>query len=99
MLAATEGAARNALGLQTGATTIAGAYSELKPGSTQTNSRVWSPKNLSDYVESRVEARAATTVEHGADGATERPAGATLVVWVGTATPQNAAKGDIWNEG
>ena len=54
MLAATEGAARNALGLQTGATTIAGAYSELKPGSTQTNSRVWSPKNISDYVESRL---------------------------------------------
>ena len=54
MLAATEGAARNALGLQTGATTIAGAYSELKPGSTQTNSRVWSPKNISDYVEERV---------------------------------------------
>ena len=53
MLAATEGAARNALGLQTGATTIAGAYSELKPGSTQTNSRVWSPKNISDYVESQ----------------------------------------------
>ena len=53
MLAATEGAARNALGLQTGATTIAGAYSELKPGSTQTNSRVWSPKNISDYVEER----------------------------------------------
>ena len=54
MLAATEGAARNALGLQTGATTIAGAYSELKPGSTQTNSRVWSPKNISDYVEERL---------------------------------------------
>lgn len=53
MLAATEGAARNALGLQTGATTIAGAYPELKPGSTQTNSRVWSPKNISDYVEER----------------------------------------------
>ena len=98
MLAATEGAARDALGLQTGATALAGAYSELKPGSTQTNSRVWSPKNISDYVETRVEARAATTVEHGTDGATERPAGATLVVWVGTATPQNATKGDIWNE-
>ena len=56
MLAATEGAARNALGLQTGATATAGAYSELKPGSTQTNSRVWSPKNISDYVESRAEA-------------------------------------------
>ena len=56
MLAATEGAARNALGLQTGATAIAGAYSELRPGSTQTNSRVWSAKNISDYVESQVDA-------------------------------------------
>ena len=56
MLAATEGAARNALGLQAGATAIAGGYSELKPGSTQTNSRVWSPKNISDYVESQVDA-------------------------------------------
>ena len=56
MLAATEGAARNALGLQVGATAINGAYSELKPGSTQTNSRVWSPKNISDYVEERAQA-------------------------------------------
>jgi hypothetical protein len=56
MLAATEGAARNALGLAAGATAIAGGYSELKPGSTQTNSRVWSPKNISDYVEERVDA-------------------------------------------
>ena len=55
MLAATEGAARDALGLQTGATATAGAYSELENG-TQTNSRVWSPKNLSDYVEERVDA-------------------------------------------
>ena len=54
MLAATEGAARDALGLQTGATTIAGAYSELENG-TQTNSRVWSPKNISDYVEAQVD--------------------------------------------
>ena len=54
MLAATEGAARNALGLQTGATAIAGAYSELENG-TQTNYRVWSPKNISDYVESQVD--------------------------------------------
>lgn len=97
MLAATEGAARNALGLAAGATAIAGGYSELENG-TQTNSRVWSPKNISDYVEYRVGARAATTVEHGENGATERPDGATLVVWVGSATPQNATKGDIWNE-
>ena len=52
MLAATEGAARNALGLQTGATSIAGSLEELNNG-TQTNSRVWSPKNISDYVESQ----------------------------------------------
>ena len=55
MLAATEGAARNALGLQAGATSIAGSLEELNNG-TQTNSRVWSPKNISDYVESRAEA-------------------------------------------
>src|SRR5699024_7182210 len=48
LLAATEGAARNVLGLQTGATTIAGAYSELENG-TQTNSRVWSPRNIAEY--------------------------------------------------
>ena len=53
MLAATEGAARNALGLQTGATSIAGSLEELNNG-TQTNSRVWSPKNLSDYTSGRL---------------------------------------------
>ena len=55
MLAATEGAARNALGLAAGATSIAGSLEELNNG-TQTNSRVWSPKNISDYVEERARA-------------------------------------------
>ena len=53
MLAATEGAARNALGLQAGATSIAGSLGELNNG-TQTNSRVWSPRNLADYVTDRL---------------------------------------------
>ena len=53
MLAATEGAARNALGLQAGATSIAGSLEELNNG-TQTNSRVWSPRNLADYVTDRL---------------------------------------------
>src|SRR5699024_1445195 len=55
MLAATEGAARDALGLAAGATAINGSLDELNSG-TRTNSRVWSPKNISDYVESRAEA-------------------------------------------
>ena len=74
MLAATEGAARDALGLQTGATAIAGAYSELENG-TQTNSRVWSPKSISDYVEERAEATKVfvNVKDYGAvgDGATD----------------------------
>ena len=53
MLAATEGAARNALGLQAGATSIAGSLAELNNG-TQTNSRVWSPRSLADYVTDRL---------------------------------------------
>ena len=53
MLAATEGAARNALGLAAGATSIAGPLEELNNG-TQTNSRVWSPRNLADYVTNRL---------------------------------------------
>ena len=78
MLAATEGAARNALGLQTGATSIAGSLEELSNG-TQTNSRVWSPRNLADYVEAKAQATvdAAKTVanvkDYGAvgDGTTD----------------------------
>ena len=53
MLAATEGAARNALGLQAGATAINGSLSELENG-TQTNSRVWSPRNIADYVGGKI---------------------------------------------
>ena len=52
--ATTEGAARNALGLQAGATSIAGSLEELNNG-TQTNSRVWSPRNLADYTSSALE--------------------------------------------
>ena len=55
MLAATEGAARNALGLQTGATSIAGSLEELNNG-TQTNSRVWSPRNIAEYTTGRLNA-------------------------------------------
>ena len=55
MLAATEGAARNALGLAAGATSIAGSLEELNNG-TQTNSRVWSPRNLAEYTAGRIEA-------------------------------------------
>lgn len=54
MLAATEGAARNALGLQTGATSIAGSLDELNNG-TQTNSRVWSPRNLAEYTDGKLD--------------------------------------------
>ena len=54
MLAATEGAARDAIGLQTGATSIAGSLEELNNG-TQTNSRVWSPRNLAQYTSSALE--------------------------------------------
>ena len=79
MLAATEGAARNALGLQTGATSIAGSLEELNNG-TQTNSRVWSPKNISDYVEERVESSKVfvNVKDHGAkaDGITDDSAAA-----------------------
>ena len=54
MLAATEGAARNALGLQTGATAINGALSELENG-VSNNARVWTPANLANYVGGQVE--------------------------------------------
>ena len=49
MLAATEGAARNALGLQAGATSIAGSLEELNTG-TSTTPRVWTPANIANYV-------------------------------------------------
>ena len=78
MLAATEGAARNALGLTAGATSIAGSLEELNNG-TQTNSRVWSPRNLADYTATKAQTivDAAKTVvnvmDYGAvgDGATD----------------------------
>ena len=52
MLAATEGAARNALGLAAGATAINGSLSELNNG-TSNSPRVWTPRNLADYVGSQ----------------------------------------------
>ena len=78
MLAATEGAARNALGLQTGATSIAGSLEELNNG-TQTNSRVWSPRNLADYTTAKAQTivdaakTAVNVMDYGAvgDGATD----------------------------
>lgn len=54
MLAATEGAARNALGLQAGATAINGALSELENG-VSNSPRVWTPSNLANYVTGRTE--------------------------------------------
>ena len=51
MLAATEGAARNALGLQAGATAINGSLTELNNG-VSNNPRVWTPYNLATYVTS-----------------------------------------------
>lgn len=53
MLAASEGAARNALGLQTGATTINGSLSELNNG-TSNSPRVWTPANLASYTTGRL---------------------------------------------
>ena len=48
MLAATEGAARNALGLEAGATATNGALSELENG-VSNSPRVWTPANLANY--------------------------------------------------
>ena len=39
-----------------------------------------------------------TVVEHGAVGSTARPAGATVVYWVGAATPANALPYDFWKD-
>ena len=73
MLAATEGAARNALGLQAGATAVSGALTELQTGTSSTP-RVWTASNLASYVMGRVgDTRASYNVlEFGAD-----PTGAT----------------------
>ena len=53
MLAATEGAARNALGLAAGATAINGSLSELNDG-VSNSPRVWTPANLANYVGGRL---------------------------------------------
>jgi hypothetical protein len=37
-------------------------------------------------------------VNHGTVGSTARPAGASLVYWVGTATPVNALPYDFWKD-
>ena len=55
MLAATEGAARNALGLAAGATAINGALSELENG-VSNNPRVWTPANLANYTAGKAQA-------------------------------------------
>ena len=49
MLAATEGAARSALGLATGAVSNNGSLTELNTG-TSTTPRVWTPANIANYV-------------------------------------------------
>lgn len=53
MLAATEGAARDALGLAAGATAINGSLSELNNG-TSNSPRVWTPANLASYTTGRL---------------------------------------------
>ena len=37
-------------------------------------------------------------VNHSADGQAARPASAAAVYWVGSVAPQNALRGDMWNE-
>ena len=49
MLAATEGAARNALGLAAGATAESGSLADLENG-TGTTAKVWNARNVADYV-------------------------------------------------
>lgn len=43
-----------------------------------------------------VVASAVVSVTHGAVGSTDRPSGAPVVLWIGTATPANAQDGDMW---
>ncbi len=43
-----------------------------------------------------VVASAVVSVTHGAVGLTDRPSGAPVVLWIGTATPANAQDGDMW---
>ena len=54
MLAATEGAARNALGLSSGATAANGSLEELNTG-TSSAPRVWNANNIASYVNSKTE--------------------------------------------
>ena len=68
MLAATEGAARNALGLTDGATATNGSLEELNTG-TSSAPRVWSASNIAGYVAQQVEEvrTAYSVIEFGAD--------------------------------
>ena len=68
MLAATEGAARNVLGLQTGATAINGSLAELQEGTTSTP-RVWNSRNINDFVAGKADAARSSysIIEFGAD--------------------------------
>lgn len=69
MLAATEGAARNALGLQAGATATNGSLTELETG-TSSVPRVWTASNLADHVTQKVDtAKTSLNVkDYGATG-------------------------------
>ena len=68
MLAATEGAARNALGLQTGATASSGSLEELSTGTSNT-ARVWNSRDINDFVAGKADAARASysIIEFGAD--------------------------------
>lgn len=84
MLAATEGAARNALGLQVGATATTGLATELNNG-VSNSSRVWTPSTIAEYVTGKAQSlvdTAKTVVnvkDYGAvgDGVTDDFAAAT----------------------
>ena len=69
MLAATEGAARDALGLQAGATAINGSLTELETG-TSNNPRVWTANNIAGYVAGKIDAAKVfvNVKDHGAKG-------------------------------
>ena len=69
MLAATEGAARNALGLAAGATASNGSLTELETG-TSNNPRVWTANNIAGYVAGKIDAAKVfvNVKDHGAKG-------------------------------
>ena len=71
MLAATEGAARNALGLQAGATAINGSLSELENGASN-SPRVWTPASIAEYATSKARESAESAVASG-PGSESRP--------------------------